>query len=74
MKCSGEPTNVTIKEKDQTMNLINRIVSDDSGAETVEYALVLGLMAIAAIAAITALGTNISNFWSYVSGKITSAS
>jgi pilus assembly protein Flp/PilA len=45
------------------MNLINRFVTEDNGAETVEYALVLGLLAIAAVVALTALGTSVSTLF-----------
>jgi pilus assembly protein Flp/PilA len=45
------------------MNLINRFVTEENGAETVEYALVLGLLAIAAVVALTALGTSVSTLF-----------
>ena len=52
------------------MNLINRFVSEDTGAETVEYALVLGLLAVAAVVALTALGTSVSTMFNTASTKI----
>jgi pilus assembly protein Flp/PilA len=52
------------------MNLINRFVTEDNGAETVEYALVLGLLAIASVVAITALGTEVSTMFNTVKGDI----
>jgi pilus assembly protein Flp/PilA len=45
------------------MNQINRFVTEDTGAETVEYALVLGLLAVAAVVALTALGTSVSTMF-----------
>ena len=56
------------------MNLINRFVTEDSGAETVEYALVVGLLAIASIAAITLVGTDVSGAFANIAGKVASAS
>jgi pilus assembly protein Flp/PilA len=52
------------------MNQINRFVSDDSGAETVEYALVLALLAVAAVVAIGTVGTSVSNLFTQVNGSI----
>ena len=45
------------------MNLINRFVTEDPGAETVDYALVLGLNALAAFAGLTLLGDQLSTLW-----------
>ena len=52
------------------MNLINRFTHEDTGAETVEYALVLGLLAIAAVVAITALGTSVSGIYTSVTASL----
>ena len=52
------------------MNQINRFVSDDSGAETVEYALVLALLAVAAVVAIGAVGTSVSKLFTTVNASI----
>ena len=38
-------------------NLIARFVRDDQGQDLVEYALLLGLITVAAATAVTALGT-----------------
>ena len=54
------------------MNLIKRFVTDDTGAETVEYALVLGLLAIAAVVAITTLGGTINTIFTNVNARIAS--
>ena len=45
------------------MSLIRRFVKDEDGAETVEYALVLGLMALAAVVGIGAAGTAVNTWW-----------
>lgn len=41
-------------------NLITRFVSEEDGATMVEYALMVALIAIAAIAAVVTLGDNIA--------------
>lgn len=43
---------------------IKKINSEDSGVTAVEYALIIGLIAIVIIGAVTFLGTNISNLFS----------
>lgn len=61
-------------EGENTMELIQRFVIEEQGAETVEYALVLGLVALAAIVGLTAAGSAINNWWSglasYISGTL----
>lgn len=52
------------------MELARRFIDEDAGAETVEYALVLGLVAIAAVAAIGLVGTNISAWWNGLATKV----
>lgn len=52
------------------MQLVRRFVQEDSGAETVEYALVLGLMALAAIVGISAAGTNVKTWWTNLAATI----
>ena len=53
------------------MDLVRRFIREDEGQDTVEYALVLGLIAIAAVAGISLVGSNLSTWWdalqSYVS-------
>ena len=45
------------------MQLVRRFVAEEQGAETVEYALVLGLVGLAAVVGLTAAGSSI-NAWS----------
>jgi|GEM_PF-665065 len=52
---------------------IKRLLTDESGAEMVEYALVLGLVAIAAIGAVTAVGTSANAIWTSISGTLGTA-
>ena len=48
------------------LNLIN----DQSGVTAIEYALIAALIAVAAIAAFTLVGTNLSNTFSYVASQL----
>ena len=42
---------------------LSRLVTDDRGGEVLEYALIAGLIVIAAIAAITAVGGKVLATW-----------
>lgn len=54
--------------RNQASNFLQRqltqIKSNDSGVTAVEYALIIGLIAIVIIGAVTLLGTSISNIFS----------
>jgi pilus assembly protein Flp/PilA len=45
-------------------------IKDESGPTAVEYAVMLALIIVVCITAITALGTNSNNTFSYVATKI----
>jgi len=45
------------------MSLVGRIARDENGAEVLEYALIAGLIVVAAIAAITSVGTKVLARW-----------
>ena len=49
---------------------ILRFLKDESGPTAVEHAVMLALIVVVCIAAITALGTNANNTFSYVGNKI----
>jgi len=49
--------------------LVN-FLKDESGPTAVEYAVMLALIIVVCITAITALGTNASNTFNYVSGQV----
>jgi pilus assembly protein Flp/PilA len=61
------------KEKEFTMNLISRFIKDESGATAIEYGLIAGLVAVAAIAALSALGTSLDTLFSNVATTVASA-
>jgi pilus assembly protein Flp/PilA len=48
-----------------------RVLRRDEGAALVEYALLVGLIAVVCIAAITLLGTNISDLFNRIAAKLT---
>jgi pilus assembly protein Flp/PilA len=52
-------------------NLISRFVKDESGATAIEYGLIAALISVAAIAAITTVGTNLKTTFNKVSGNMT---
>jgi pilus assembly protein Flp/PilA len=47
-----------------------RLISNTSGVTAIEYALIAALIAVAAIAAFTLVGTNLSNTFSYVASQL----
>ncbi|MCB2045335.1 MAG: Flp family type IVb pilin [Novosphingobium sp.] len=52
------------------MKFFNKILRDEAGATAIEYGLIAALIAVAAISAMTTLGTNLSSTFSTVSGKL----
>ncbi len=55
------------------MNLIKRFVIEDEGNDATEYALILGLVALAIIAGATALGGKLGSAFTTLSGKVSAA-
>ena len=47
-----------------------RLIADEVGGETMEYALVLGLIVVAAIAVVGAVGTRVVARWTSVNGTL----
>ena len=52
------------------MKFFNKILRDEASATAIEYGLIAALIAVAAISAMTTLGTNLSSTFSTVSGKL----
>jgi Flp pilus assembly pilin Flp len=46
------------------MKSIKRFVADERGLETIEYAIVAGLIVVGVITAVTAIGVWVGNKWS----------
>jgi pilus assembly protein Flp/PilA len=55
-----------------TQKFVNFLKKED-GPTAVEYAVMLALIIVVCIAAITTLGSNANNTFSYVGGKMTSS-
>ena len=53
---------------------VSKFMSDESGATAIEYGLIAALIAIAIIASVGALGSAISDKFTYVQGKVAAAS
>ena len=50
--------------------VIPRLFEENRGVTAIEYALIAALIAVAAIAAFTLLGTDLSNTFSYVASQL----
>ena len=49
---------------------IKKHVNDEQGGEVLEYALIAGLIVVAAIAAITSVGTKVLGKWTSVQNSV----
>jgi len=52
------------------MRTITRFIADDQGADLIEYALLAGLISLAAVTTIGAIGTRISAIFTFISNKL----
>lgn len=55
------------------MELIKRFINEEEGQGLVEYALIVGLIAVVAIVALTATGGSIGSIFDTISGQVESA-
>ena len=46
---------------------------DEEGATAIEYGLIAGLIAVALVATLTTLGTDLGSLFTFISGKVTGA-
>lgn len=51
-------------------NLLAKLVKDEQGGEVLEYALIAGLIVVAAIAVITAVGTKVLARWTALNSSL----
>lgn len=49
---------------------IKKFYDDESGATAIEYGLIAALVSVAAIAALTALGSSLNSMFNFVSDKL----
>jgi len=52
------------------MELINRFVREEQGADATEYALMLGLVALAIIGAVVGLGSSLKTAFNNIATKV----
>jgi pilus assembly protein Flp/PilA len=57
-------------EKASLRTFFRKLIDDASGVTAIEYALIAALIAVAAIAAFTLVGTNLSTTFSYVASQL----
>jgi pilus assembly protein Flp/PilA len=50
--------------------LLNKLVRDEQGGEVLEYALIAGLIVVAAIAVITSVGTKVLARWTSLNSSL----
>ena len=50
--------------------LLSNLIRDESGVTAIEYTLIAALIAVAAIAAFTLVGTNLSTTFSSIAAKL----
>jgi pilus assembly protein Flp/PilA len=55
------------------MRLLSRFAADESGATAIEYGLIAALIAVAIIAALNSLSSNLKNTFNYVGTQLSSA-
>jgi pilus assembly protein Flp/PilA len=55
------------------MQTLQRLIQDESGATAIEYGLIAGLVAVAIIAALTALGGALDTMFSNVASTVSTA-
>ena len=60
----------TLESKAVLSNLITKVKSEDKGATAVEYALIVGLIAVVIIAAVTLLGTQIRDIFTSITNAL----
>ena len=51
-------------------NLLKRVLRDEQGGEVLEYALIAGLIVVAAIAVITSVGGKVVARWTSMDGSL----
>ena len=53
--------------------IIRNILKDESGATAIEYGLIAALVSVAAIAALTAMGSSLEQMFNKVAGELSNA-
>jgi pilus assembly protein Flp/PilA len=58
------------KDRIRCAPLLSKLINNQSGVTAIEYALIAALIAVAAIAAFTLVGTNLSTTFSTIAGQL----
>jgi pilus assembly protein Flp/PilA len=58
---------------EKLVEFVHRLVREEEGQDMVEYALILGLISIIAVAAVTTTGTSIKGIWGKVNTAVSTA-
>ena len=56
--------------RSRVRTVLSNLIRDESGVTAIEYALIAALIAVAAIAAFTLVGTNLSTTFSTIAAKL----
>ena len=59
-----------LKEVAMRIDILKKIRKDESGATAIEYGLIAALVSVAAIGALTAMGTSLNAMFTTVSGVL----
>ena len=72
---AGKPREKTSQaaERHMEFKMIKAFINDESGATAIEYGLIAGLVAVAIIAALTALGGSLDTLFSNVASTVNTA-
>jgi pilus assembly protein Flp/PilA len=55
----------------KTMTFVKKFMNDEEGQDLVEYALLLGFIAILAVVAVTTLGTKVNSYFTVIGSQLT---
>jgi pilus assembly protein Flp/PilA len=61
---------MNIKLLETTMTFFRKMLKNNKGATAIEYGLIAALIAVAAISAMSTLGSNLTKTFTSVSGKL----
>jgi pilus assembly protein Flp/PilA len=53
------------------MTFVKRFINDDEGQDMVEYALLLGFIAIIAVVAVGTIGTKVNSYFTSIGSQLT---
>ena len=60
-----------MNDRDKPMRMcFTKLIRDEAGVTAIEYGLIAALIAIAAIAAFTSVGTSLSSTFSYIASEL----